>query len=306
MKPTSIIFLIMAAALILTGTVTCLVASNRAEKEGVQLFESINEQGDYYETRTITGSAINCATICADAADVHIIGGADTTRVETVNFSPNACKFVQSGNQVTVGDAVNLTSIMSYLSNGFEFNGLRQYFHFSRDDNRHKTIYLYISETDHINSVEIDISAGNVVIENVGKALDYKINVGMGDVTVNLDTVSEMRVNIKRGNLTFKSPMAESGKLTAELDGGNAYLEFRQSSARAIDLQASRGMITENSMQKGPTLVHTPALLEPPVTVKVICNAGNIDYVTTAIYEPLTPDATQNAAQEANGTAAQE
>ena len=59
MKPTSIIFLIVAAALILCGTVTCAVASAQAKAQDIALFENSDADGNYVAQYAVTGSSVN-------------------------------------------------------------------------------------------------------------------------------------------------------------------------------------------------------------------------------------------------------
>ncbi len=296
MKPTSIIFLIVAATLILTGTAMCVIASRQAENDGIPLFESVNEQGDHVERETLAGSAVNRVVVRADHADIHIIGGAESSYLEMVNFSANSYQFTLSGNTVTVGDSLDITdlsSIMNVVSNGFQFGGLRQYIRFGYDDDRAKSINFYVSDTDAIKKFDISVNTGNVTIENLGITADYAVEIGKGDLTVSgTESFSAMTVHIKEGNLSLQSSMAD-GTLDVTLGRGSAQLTVSQLNSRKVDLIASNGMIRYNGTEKGPSMTLNPLI--STASVRVVAEHGDVDFNTEGVYSPVNPDMPENA-----------
>ena len=85
MKPTSVIFIVVAVALIIAGTITCSVAQSNAEKDGIDIFSyNYNESGDLFDTVDFKAESINRIKLSLGRCDVHIIGGADRAEAELV------------------------------------------------------------------------------------------------------------------------------------------------------------------------------------------------------------------------------
>ena len=97
MKKTSIFFLIISVILIITGVVLKNSALKDAEKENIELFrQTLTENGDLIETVEFSIEDTNKINIDIKNANVNIIGNAEKSYAEIINF--NALEYVSYSN----------------------------------------------------------------------------------------------------------------------------------------------------------------------------------------------------------------
>ncbi len=208
MRPASVIFLIISVLIIAAGLGLCFFAQNKAEKEGVELFEDVSEEnGDIVEIIDFAEEDLEIGKISFDLSDCEVsVSSGERSYVELVNFEEGRYIRSTTNQTLSIEDTISFRSILGFAEHG-EFKGIRQYLQYysnSRDKiERDKKINVYINPQDNIKFYDISVKNGDVKLGDVSvKNGNYKVIVGNGDVTIGNITKSELiSVELNKGNV---------------------------------------------------------------------------------------------------------
>ena len=254
MKPASIIFLVLSVLIIAAGLGLCFFAQNKAEKEGIELFEiSADSEGDVVEKLDFAEYDVGRIFLNLTECDIVITKG-DKSRAELLNFAAGTYAQSFTNQTFSVDNTISFSSILSFAENKPKFNGIRQYLQYynsslaNRDkekEEKKKQIKIYINPEDQIKIYDIKVSKGSVTLSDItSRGGEYKITVGKGDVSVkNVTTSSSVTVNVSEGNVSASVKAVDS--LNVDIINGDLNIEMQSPDIQTYDLSiVESGKIT--------------------------------------------------------------
>lgn len=214
MKPVSIVFIIISVLLIILGAITCSVGMIQAKAQDIQLYDTKNEDGEILNTFDFSSEDIGKIEINAGDADVKIICGSDSNKIEVKNYSSTNYVCQVENKALVMESGLNILSLKDLAQGEIRFKGFRYYL----NDLLHgknigsKSVTVYVSDTIDIKVFDINVGDGNVEIIDSNYDSDFTVKVNKGNVKLsNINTNSSVNVNI-----------AQSGNV--ELDDVNSKL----------------------------------------------------------------------------------
>ena len=128
MRPASVIFLVISVIIMAAGLGLCFFAQNKAEDEGIQLFESETaDSGDTVETIDFAEEELEIGRIALTLSNCEVnVSMSDRSYVELVNFETGHYVRGTSNQTLSIDDTINVRSILGFAQNA-EFKGIRQY-----------------------------------------------------------------------------------------------------------------------------------------------------------------------------------
>ncbi|MBR5515803.1 MAG: DUF4097 family beta strand repeat protein [Clostridia bacterium] len=209
MKAKSIIFLIIAAILIVGGIVTCIVCNSLASKSNLNLLsDTVDAQGNAITSDELADYGITSLGINMKDIDVNIISGAKESYVEFVNINPAVYDYTVSGYKMTLKtiNPFDITSLVKFRKNGSGFCGLRSYFFLNKYDKVNSAVNIYISDDITLSEISVKLENGNVSIKNINSDCLYDFDVNNGDLKIDsVKTMLETTIEVKKGNLEILS-----------------------------------------------------------------------------------------------------
>lgn len=259
MKPTSVIFIIVAVVLIIAGTVTCSVAQSKAAKEGVDIFSyNYNEEGDLFDTVDFATENINRIKLSLGRCDVHIIGGAERAEAELVNFEKYKYSLSMSDSGLEISDGIGLGSFVTFSSGGISFDGMRYLFPFAAkgrlktDENAKRSITVYLPDTLNIRRIDIEVEEGDVTVENISYKADCSIASSLGDISVSGSSQAQTVYSLTAGNgdISFDYP-AFAGVADMHNSSGNIGITVSRESDCEYTVDAPLGSVMYYGVSAG-------------------------------------------------------
>lgn len=243
MKPTSIVFLIVAIVLVIGGFATAGVAKQMAAREGIELGYTPSEDGaDLVFTYEYGADSIGKINIDLDGADVNIIGGAAKPYVELINFAEGMYEFSSTNRVMTIKDGTDFTSWSGLATLAMNFKGLRSFVNYSSMKDLERTVNVYVCEENPVKIVDISLDAGNVSIKDSVSATDYNLDIDAGEVIFeNVSTASAVTVELDAGNVNVTG--CDFERFTVELDSGNVNAK---ASVNRLDAEIGSGAFNYN------------------------------------------------------------
>lgn len=258
MKPRSIISLIVAAVLVLAGIITCVIASAKADADGVMLFPEGNADGDLVYKMELDG--ISKVTVDAADADITVIGGAESSSIEVVNFNANYYKLTENGGSLNFAQVDDFLSMFKFWDNGFSFKGMRYILRFGDDAAGNKQVIIRLADSDDIRLVNLSTNTGTVSLENCSFGADYTVKAENGkavlngvtnaaslsihgnsaDVSITDSVTDKLAVN---GNALSTSLYSVTAKeSTVKVTDGN--VDIKSSAADTLSVSTVKGNVT--------------------------------------------------------------
>lgn len=215
MKLRSIISLIVAAALILVGIIVCVVATTMASSSDVMLFPSEDDNGNLVYRMDITGTSK--ITIDSADADITIIGGADESTIEVINFNANYYKLSQSNGSLIFGQVDDFFSMFKFWDNGFSFKGMRYILRYGDDAAGKKQVVIRLADDADITMVHLTTGKGKISVSDCSFVANYTIRSDKGVVEMN-DVTSALAMNISGDTPEITLNKCGTDKLTLSSD----------------------------------------------------------------------------------------
>ncbi len=223
MKPTSIIFMILAAVLIVVGVVVCIVGGSMAGNDDPLLCDVIDAEGNEITTHTLTEFDLTDIDIDIKNAEVNIIGQSTENYIEFKNINTvtydlviNKHKFI-----LTSVNPFNISSMVKFRENEGGFGGLRHYLYLGRYKDKVAQINIYVTPETSLNSIKVHVKNGDVTVKNMISDTEYDLSAVKGNVVYeNTNTAASLAVSAKKGNFTFNSSDVKSLDFTIENGNG--------------------------------------------------------------------------------------
>ena len=232
MKPSSLIYLLFAVAIILVGLFICSAASAAASANGSELFNSKqNDEGDLVFTYDFSADNVKKISIETLDADVKIEKTSGSSYIELINFADGSYTFSHTNRIVSVTNNTNLSSILQFGTNGFHFDGLRHYLRGTVDTTRPKSVKVYVGSDSVLQSVVVSLQSGDFSIRNISVQCDYDISVTDGKTSVlSLYNVGSLKFEGSNSDLEIKN--ADCDVFRGSLHNGSITADnFRVSSS---------------------------------------------------------------------------
>lgn len=228
-KPTSIVFMIIAGVLIISGVVLCIVGGSMAKKQNVELFaENRDEAGNAVSCRSLGGGTVKSLSIDLDGGKIKLIGGAKKNEVRLINYAENSFDYSVTGNEMVLKEAGIFTAFNFISEAGGNFNGLRHYLVMNRFKDEDKVVEVYISDTmTSLAKVDIKLEKGDVSVEGFNIDCSCNISVGEGNVIVKeTESKGKYDIEIANGDIIYENAMVseteadvtENGNISCVID----------------------------------------------------------------------------------------
>lgn len=227
MKPTSVIFLIVAVLLACVGFLLCMTATSLATEQGIGLFDQVGDEDDnYLSTETINEEDLKKIVVKVGDVKVNVIGGAAEAKIELVNFMNNSYQIQAGRSTLQISDNSGISGIVDIDNFKINFHGFRDYLHYLSDyiagkPQKEQILNIYLTDTVDLVNFNITLGSGDLTLSNMSADCDYKIILENGVVEIdNVTTDSSIQIestvssnieinNVETDELRIMSPKSE-------------------------------------------------------------------------------------------------
>lgn len=279
MKRRTKVFLITSAAVVFLGIILCLAGAAVGSAAGEQIFPENTEQGRCY-TYYFGDSDIGRVNFNAVKAQINIIGKAERSYIEVINFNENLSTFTSSNAVVTFRESPDVSSALRFWESGFTFKGLR-YLIRSGGDANGGIINVYLAEDVKVKAFDLTVESGKVTVTNLDTPTDYNISVGSGSVTVSgVSTTSAVSVSTA-GTSSSTVSMENVSAQTVSVKSQTAVLTAENIKAKNCDVVIRTGSaaLEYSPLEDGEFSVEVNSV------GKLVID-GCADYIDTYKYTP--------------------
>ncbi len=305
MKPTSIVFLVVAALLIISGMITCTVAQNRADADGYYLF-SDTEDGSTLRRADFSEQPITRMDLVIRDAEIRIIGGASSSYIEVHNFRDGMYTLSTTGRTVALDEILDIKSMFN-IGNLSSFSGMR---HFLRGQKPQGAkiveIHLNALAAENLKVISVKGEKCTVYLENLSAMCDITVEgstlvnmtadrlsnassltvkaanavLDLQDVLLNTFTVNATDAHIDAENFVFQS-------VDVTIENGEANITAPiLLSDYDIEIGSGKGRVNVGGMDR-PRPYNTTSDLEKPIgTVRF--TSANADFSLRTIAAPTS------------------
>lgn len=236
MKKRSKLLLIVAAALVGVGLITCLVGAGVSSAAGDPLFAEKLADGKGYRY-DFDGSKIDKINLDVVDAQIQVTGGAEESYMEILSFNENLYSFSQSKSLITFKESPDVSSILRFWESGFTFKGMR-YILRPAPRAKDRAIHIYLTDEDFVKCLEIKSQTGNITVQNMHTDTDYLFSMENGSVHMdNVNTGSALSVISTGGDpCTVRLQDTTARLLTLDLMQGDVQTQGLSAYTSKIDV----------------------------------------------------------------------
>ncbi len=285
MKKRSKLMLIVAAALVGIGLITCLVGAGVSSAAGDPLFAARLEDGKGYRY-DFDGSKIDKIKLDVVDAQIQVTGGAKESYMEILSFNENLYSFSRSKSLISFKESPDVSSILRFWESGFTFKGMR-YILRPAPKAEDRAIHIYLTDEDFVKCLEIQSQTGNITVQNMHTDTDYLFSMENGSVQMeNVTTGSALSITSTGGEpCTVKLQDTTARLFTLELMQGD--VQTQGLSAYTSKIHITHGSLTLDYIPREAVFT-----LQADTKGKLSVNdAGYIDtYSYTTKDENADPD----------------
>lgn len=253
MKPTSVIFLIVAILLACVGFLLCMTATSLATEQGIGLFSQVGDADDnYVHTETFSEEELKKIVVKVSDVKVNVIGGAEESRVELVNFM-NSSYQVQAGRStLQISDNAGISGIIDLENFKINFNGFRDYLHYIFDrTEREKSLNIYLTDSADLVNFNITSTTGDITISDLATDCDYKIVIENGVVSLtDISTDSSVQIeSTKSSNIDIKNVATDELRIMSP--ESECFINISETTfSRAMYVEAKSGDIVYDRVEE--------------------------------------------------------
>ena len=257
MKPTSVIFLIVSILLACVGFLLCITASSLATEQGIGLFTQIGDEDDnYVATQTFTEEDLKKIVVKVSNVNVNIIGGAEKSKVELVNFMNNSYTVQAGRSTLQITDNSGITGIIDLENFKINFGGFRDYLHYIFDyiegnEQKVQTLNVYLTEAADLVNFNITVGDGDITLSNLQIDCDYKIVLANGVVEIDgVTTDSSVQIeSTVSSNIGIKNTVTDELRIMSPKS--ECYIEISDTTfSRAMYVEAMSGDIVYDRVEE--------------------------------------------------------
>lgn len=306
MKPASIISLIVAVLIVVSGFVTLNVAEKKAEEAGQSIFSEIESADSQTRVFEFGDLKINKIQLDLSDAEITVVGGAEKSYIEFINFKGNYYSLVTTSSLVSFDETPDIDAMLTFWESGFSFKGIRYMLNINKDNTDHeakKEIKIYLTDDCAVKQIEINATTCTVNVNDMITGTDYFVTAE--NITLNTQNVmTSSALNINTGKdipaaksvvFSSKSDYITNVKINAEnleLDAksfmcsGSA--EINCASGK-VNIESSGNMKFDLTSESGEIYVNSASVTSPCTvgtsgsTVKVTAGSADISVRTGAL-----------------------
>ncbi len=256
MKPTSVIFLIVSVLLACVGVLLCITASSMATDQGIGLFAQTGDEDDnYIATQTFTEEDLKKIVIKVSNVDVNIIGGAEESKLELVNFMNNSYSVISGRSTLQISDNAGFSGIVDIDNFKINFGGFRDYLHYLSDfiagkERKAQVLNIYLTDEADLVNINITVGDADVTISDIDIDCDYKIVLDNGVVDIDgLTTDSTIQIeSTESSNIELDSVI--TNELHIICPESECFIEIAETTfSRAMYVEAKSGDIVYDRVE---------------------------------------------------------
>lgn len=231
MKPTSIIFLILAAILIVAGIILCIIGGAIAGADDVEILcEYTDEEGNDITDHSLAEYSLTSINIDFENANVNIIGQSAESKIEFKNINFAKYDFTINKKKLSLEsiNPLDVSSIIKFRENEGGFDGLRHYLHLGKYKDDVSEVTIYLTADQMIDDINISVKNGDIKITKMGNSPTYNLTAKNGNVVFESTTTeSSIKADVEKGNFTFNRSNAFSIDLIVN-NGNGKFITDRQ------------------------------------------------------------------------------
>lgn len=257
MKPTSVIFLIVSILLACVGFLLCMTATSLATEQGIGLFAQVGDEDDnYVATEEINEEELKKIVVKVSNVQVNIIGGAEKSEIELVNFMNNSYLIQAGRSTLQISDNSGISGIIDIDNFKINFHGFRDYLHYLFDyiaGRPQKEQILNVYLTDAADLVNFNITAGDadITVSHMTADCDYKVILANGVVTFE-DVTTDSSIQIEStesSNIEFRG--VSTNELRIMSPESECFIEIENTTfTRAMYVEANSGDIVYDRVEE--------------------------------------------------------
>lgn len=228
MKPTSVIFLIVAVLIICLGVLLCITGNSMATDMGISIFaQTGDDENNFSTTETFDSAELKKIVLNFTDVNVNIYGGADEEKLELVNFTDGTYVYSLSKSTMQVYENSGITSFVDLDNFKIYFNGFRDYLHHYKYRDKQRTVNLYLKDEADVIKFDITTQSGDITIKDLSLGCDYKITTSTGTLSLeNVSTDSNIALeSTKESSMELKNVKARA----FEINAVSAYATMQES-----------------------------------------------------------------------------
>jgi hypothetical protein len=218
MKPTSVIFLIVAVLIICLGVLLCITGNSMATDMGISIFAQTGDsENNFSTTETFESEELKKVVLNFTDVNVNVYGGAEEEKVELVNFTDGTYVYSLSKSTMQIYENSGITSFVDLDNFKIYFNGFRDYLHHYKYRDKQRSVNLYLKNEADIIKFEITTQSGNITVKDLALGCDYKITTSTGILSLeNVTTDSNIALeSTKESSMELKNVKARSFEINA-------------------------------------------------------------------------------------------
>ncbi len=219
--------MILAAILIVSGVVVCIVGGSMTGKDNPLLCDTVDAEGNEITTHSLAEFDITDIDIDIKNVEVNIIGQSSKNYIEFKNINAVTYDFAINKHKLELVSAnpFNVSSMVKFRENEGGFGGLRHYLYLGRYKDKISQINIYLTAETSLNSIKTHVFDGDVTVKNMISDTEYDLSTVNGNVVYEgTSTASALAVNVKKGNFTFNSSDVKSLDFIVENGNGKFIL----------------------------------------------------------------------------------
>ena len=157
-RTASVVAVIVAAVLILSGIIVCAVGSAAAKSSGVMIYPE-DENGNSVYKYDFTEKNITKISVSVKDSDITVTHGGTSSYIEIRNFNANYYKLSTENNILSFSEIDNVASMFKFWEGGFSFKGMRYLFRFGDGGRGMKTVTVNIADTSMLKTFSVSEEA---------------------------------------------------------------------------------------------------------------------------------------------------
>ncbi len=227
MKPTSVIFLIVAILLACVGFLLCITATSLATEQGIGIFSQVGDADDnYVHTEYFSEEDLRKIVIKVSDVNVNVIGGAEESKIELVNFLNNSYSIQAGRSTLQISDNSGITGIIDLENFKINFGGFRDYLHYLFDfiegnEAKAQILNIYLTDSADLVNFNITVEDADITVSHIQAECDYKLILANGvvdiddvktDSSIQIEATSSANIeidNVQTDELRIMSPESE-------------------------------------------------------------------------------------------------
>ena len=249
MKPASVVVLILAALLVIGGTVLCFVGNSTAKKDGTDLFTQVRDGKPYMKQEFAAGKISKIELVITDAT-VNITGGDINSYIEFINYNPNMYNLDVTSQAISFEEIGDVKSLFNIWENGFGFKGYRNILNFKalKSGTGEKTVNIHLGDGSLISTVILKGENLKINVQNAEIKKDFKIDVVSAEIGIN-DFAAGASISVSADDVKLRFEAVSCGSLN--VNSQTAAITSTASDIRNVTVNTGKGSVQIENASRG-------------------------------------------------------